>query len=414
MDQLKQPPSMLPSTPAFIFDVLLLEELVGRFQKALNDHWPNSILAYSCKTNSLPWLISFMRDKGLWAEVVSDTEYNLALALDFGPDEIVFNGAIKGRDRLRSALLEGSIINLDSKREVAWTAELAREMPEREFAVGLRVNWDLESRVPGESTAGKDASRFGFNPESGEFDQAIKDLEDAGVRVVGLHMHRNSFVQSLDVFRASASVASELITSRNMQLDWIDMGGGYFGNLEGSPTFDEYVTVIAEGLSPVLDINRTRLIVEPGASLVAIPLEMHSSVLDVKKVGDNTFITVDASRTDIDPLFRRVRPFLMSTDAKATNRLDKQVIGGFTAMEDDRITTLYNEVELQVGDRLVFYRVGGYTMNYQTMFIEFLPAVYARDADSLTQVRRKWVTQDFLQGNVWTTRDGGTGGSLEL
>ncbi|MHA2787719.1 hypothetical protein ACXZ66_01010 [Corynebacterium sp. S7] len=410
MDHLQLSSELLPTTPAFVFDTLLLDELVGRFQKALDDHWPNSIFSYSCKTNSLPWLISYMRDKGIWAEVVSDDEYELALALDYRPDKIVFNGPVKGRERLRSALLEGSVINLDSKREIAWTAELAREMPEKEFAVGVRVNWDLESFVPGESTAGKDNSRFGFSPENGEFDQAISELEDAGVRIAGIHMHRNSYTQSLDVFKASSAVATKLISSRNLQLDWIDMGGGFFGNLEGSPSFDDYVSVISEGLSSVVDINKTCLIIEPGASLVSVPLEFHSTVLDVRKVDDDTLIVTDASRTNIDPLYRRKRPYMMSTDATSPNRIGKQLIGGFTCMEDDRITTVEDEVEFQVGDRIVFYRVGSYTMCFQSNFINFLPAVYARDAESLTQVRRKLGVNDYLQGNQWTTADGGIGG----
>lgn len=402
MDRSDHSLDLAPTTPSWVIDVPVLEKFLGRFQKALETHWPHSILGYSFKTNSLPWLISFMRDRGAWAEVVSDTEYELALALGYTPDRVVYNGPIKGRERLRSALQGGSIINLDSKREITWTAELAREMPETEFAVGLRVNWDLESRCPGESVAGDtEDGRFGFNAENGEFDQAISELTAAGVRIAGLHMHRNSFTQSLGVYQASASVAAELIESRNLDLDWIDIGGGFFGSEDGSPTFDDYVSAIREVLDPVVDVERTCLIVEPGGSLVAVPMEFHASVLDVKEAGSSTFVVTDASRTDIDPLFRRKRPFEITLDAQATETHPEQIIGGFTCMEDDRLMKLKDAPTLQNGDRIVFYKVGGYTMCYQSMFIEYLPAVYARTEDSMTQVRRKWGVADFLQGNQW-------------
>ncbi|MGP6175146.1 hypothetical protein [Corynebacterium sp. A21] len=391
-----------PPTPAFVIDEPVLDGFVSRFQQALDTHWPHSILSYSFKTNSLPWLVAYMRDRGVWAEVVSDTEYQLALALGYEPDRIVYNGPIKSRARLRSALLEGAITNLDSKREVAWTAELAREMPETKFAVGLRVNWDLEARCPGESTTGDEGSRFGFNADNGELDQMISELTSAGVRIAGLHMHRNSRSQSLDVYRASATVAAELITSRGLELDWIDIGGGFFGSEDRSPTFDDYVIAIREALDQVVDPQRTCLIVEPGGSLIAVPVEFHASVLDVKDVGSRRFVVTDASRTNIDPLFRRRREYEFSLDTESTESCQEQIISGFTCMEDDRLLHLRDEPELAEGDRVVFYKVGAYTMCYQSMFIEYLPAVYVRTEGSLTQVRRKWGVEEYLQGSQWS------------
>lgn len=401
MRQSERTRDIQPPTPAFVIDVPILDAFVGRFQNALDTHWPNSILSYSFKTNSLPWLVSFMRDLGVWAEVVSDTEYELALALGYPPERIVYNGPVKSRDRLRYALQRDSLINLDAKREVAWTAEFAREHPEKNLAVGLRVNWDLESFCPGESTTGDEASRFGFNADNGELDQMISELTTAGVRVAGLHMHRNSRSQSVEVYRAAATVAADLITSRGLDLEWIDIGGGFFGSENASPTFDDYVAVIREALTYAVDPQRTRLIVEPGGSLIAVPVEFHASVVDVKDVGPHTFVVTDASRTNIDPLFRRQRRFETRLDTKATEARPEQIISGFTCMEDDRLTRLHNAPALEVGDRIIFYKVGGYTMCYQSQFIEYLPAVYVREGETLTQVRQKWGVEEYLQGSRW-------------
>lgn len=392
-----------PTTPALVFDEAKLDLFVTRFENALATHWPNSILSYSFKTNALPWLLSYMRARGIWAEVVSDTEYDLAEALGYQPEQVVFNGPIKGREHLRYALRHGSVVNLDSKREVAWTVELAHQEPTAQFAVGLRVNWDLNAYCPGESHSGSADSRFGFNPENGELDQAIVALTQAGVRVAGLHMHRNSYTQSVDVFRASATVAKELIETRGLELDWLDIGGGFFGAEHGSPTFDEYVVAVKETLDGVLDPEATQLIVEPGASFVAVPLEFHAGVLDVKTVNDTTFVVTDTSRTNIDPLFRRKRPFAYHLDTTQTSvRRPVQTIGGYTCMEDDRLMDLLDEPALQPGDRIIFFKVGGYTMCYQaTFFSEFAPPVYVRTAHELIQVRGTPTVSDYLQGHRW-------------
>lgn len=390
-----------PPTPAFVIDGDVLGGFVARFRSALDAHWPHSILSYSFKTNSLPWLISYMKERDVWAEVVSDAEYELALALGYAPEKIVYNGPIKSRERLRSALRDGSIVNLDAKREVLWAAELARELPGSDLGVGLRVNWDLEALRPGESTTGDEGSRFGFSADNGELDRAISVLTEAGVRVAGLHMHRNSSTQSLGVYEAGCKVAAAIIEARGLDLDWIDVGGGFFGSIDGSPTFDDYVSTIRRALLGVIDPERTCLIVEPGGSLIAVPVEFHASVLDVKEVGEHTFVLSDASRTDIDPLFRRRRDYdtLLRTTATETHSL--QIITGYTCMEEDRITRLKDAAVLAEGDRIVFSKVGAYTMSYQSTFIEFLPAVYVRYGGEFTQVRRPWRAADYLQGNRW-------------
>ncbi len=391
-----------PPTPAFVIDVPKLERFTARFLQAMDKYWPNSILGYSFKTNSLPWIVAFMRDRGAWAEVVSNAEYELALALGYTPDRIVFNGPYKTRDRLRSALLGGSIINLDAKRDIAWTIELAQENPDREFSVGLRVNWDLETRCPGESTFGEQSSRFGFHIDNGELDQAITDLTTAGVRVAGLHVHRNSRTQSLAVYRAAATVAAEVLTTRNLDLDWVDIGGGFFGTEDGTPTFEDYMQVISETLAPVVDIERTTLITEPGGALVAVPFEFHASVIDVKEIDHRTFVLTDASRTNIDPLFRKDKGYDIQLQTQSTQVATEQILSGFTLVEGDRMMTLKEEPQLQLEDRIIFYKVGAYTLALQPMFIEYLPAVYARTEDELILVRRKWGAAEYVQGCTWS------------
>ena len=390
-----------PQTPAYVLDSSTLEEFINRFRQALLNHWPNSVLSYSFKTNALPWLLSFMNTQGVWAEVVSDAEYELALSLGYRPERIVFNGPVKSRQRLRQALAQGSVVNLDSKREVSWAAELAEEQPELTLSVGLRVNWNLEERCPGESTTSGQHSRFGFNSENGELGAAMSTLMSAGVRVAGLHMHRNSLTQSLGVYKASAELAAELISEFDLALDWIDIGGGFFGSPAGTPTFDQYVSTIRRGLEGTVDINRTQLIVEPGGSLIAVPVEFHSQVVDVKNVGDHRYVVTDASRTNIDPLFRRQRGFEVRIDATSEESIPEQVICGFTCMEDDRLTVLKDAPQLSEGDRIVFYRVGAYTMSYQSSFIEFPPAVFVRNDDSLKLVRRRGSVDDYLSGHSW-------------
>ena len=137
------------ATPCFVFDELELAENFASFSRALRDAWSDeAFVAYSVKTNPFPWILDIAKREGCLAEVVSDEEYALALAAGYTACEIVFNGPIKSRDCFRYALTEGSIVNVDSWREIMWLEEFAAD---GDFTanVGLRVNFDLEAACPG-------------------------------------------------------------------------------------------------------------------------------------------------------------------------------------------------------------------------------------------------------------------------
>ena len=118
-------------TPYFVIQEKLLSENISGFQEALDTLWPGSILAYSVKTNSvktnsLPWILKWMDAHGVYAEVVSDEEYQLALLSGCPADRIVFNGPVKTEEYLRKAFEGGSIINIDSRHELDF---IRREKP---------------------------------------------------------------------------------------------------------------------------------------------------------------------------------------------------------------------------------------------------------------------------------------------
>lgn len=44
---------------------------INLLRNSLADNWGNFVMGYSFKTNSLPWLLSYLREEGFYAEVVS-------------------------------------------------------------------------------------------------------------------------------------------------------------------------------------------------------------------------------------------------------------------------------------------------------------------------------------------------------
>ena len=165
---------MAYQTPYFVIDENQLTKDFQMLKSSLETSWGNYRIGYSFKTNSLPWLVTFLKAGGVMAEVVSDDEYSLAGALGFSDSEIVYNGPVKKRPSFERVLLAGGILNMDGRRELDWMEELAAAHPTQTFRVGIRVNVDLEKMCPGQTTMGEAGGRFGFSDENGTFAAALE------------------------------------------------------------------------------------------------------------------------------------------------------------------------------------------------------------------------------------------------
>lgn len=390
-------------TPYYVIHKTEIEENLKELKKALQKYWKNSIIGYSFKTNNLPWIIDFMKRQGLFAEVVSDDEYILAERLGYSAEKIIYNGPIKGRKLFFKAVRENGILNIDSKKELEWLLE---EKAKHCCQIGIRVNFDIETECPGETQCGKEDGRFGFCFENGEFERAVKKLEKMGMKINGLHLHCSSKTRSCKVYMAIARKTVLLIEKYNLELDYVDIGGGFFGGLPGKPSFDEYIKVITEIFQERIDKNKTKLIVEPGMSVTGAFVDYVTSVVDVKETLHNYFIVTDGSRTNIDPLMNKNSYFYeIIRENENVPCIPKQTVCGFTCMEHDRIIQIKNEKEMKVGDLIVYHRTGAYTMCLTPLFIQFFPDVYVKEKDEYTLVRRKWTVEEFLRGSIFDKED---------
>lgn len=296
---------MSTNTPYFLIHEGLLKKNIESFSDALAAEWRNSQLCYSVKTNSLPWLISYTNKHKVFAEVVSDEEYALALAQGFADRHIVFNGPIKGERYFIRALEQGAIINLDSKRDIEYLSKyyLIAVAPDK---IGIRVN--IPSDIFDEADIGyaNDGFRFGFSAETGEFQDIVSKIQslfpNAGF---GLHLHVNSVTRSLNVYRATARYAAWLIQTYRLRISFIDIGGGFFGGVEGRPMPKEYIQAIRSELENAIDCEEVTLYVEPGSAIIASTTDLVTTVLDAKETPSASIVTTDGSRVHIDPLWKK-------------------------------------------------------------------------------------------------------------
>lgn len=395
-----------PKTPYFVINEPILQQYYDMLVDSLRQNWGNFRIGYSFKTNSLPWLVSYLKKKGAYAEVVSQDEYDLAKYLGYTDSEIIYNGPYKGKESFYHVLLAGGIVNLDSMQEIKWLTDLVNTHDSRSFKVGIRANFDLEKMCPGETTMGEVSGRFGFCYETGKFSEALNLLQSLPrVSIAGLHLHSSSKSRSVDIFRSISRMACLLADEFHLSPEYIDLGGGYCGGMEGRPEYPDYFPVIAEELRKQFLPEQTMLIVEPGISLISKCTTFVTSVFDTRDIKGTRYVMTDGSRFNIDPtMIKSSHLFHLepAPDYSAPRPVfDSQVVSGFTCMEVDRLFTYEHCLELVPGDRIVYENVGGYTMSLNPLFIQYFPSVYVQGKDSMRMVRQKWTPAEYVQGSQW-------------
>lgn len=379
-------------TPCFLFDAAELRDNFRGFSRALEEHWGvDSRVAYSVKTNPLPWILRVAKECGCMAEVVSDEEYALALECGFDPRDIIFNGPVKGRAWFEYAVRHASTVNIDSQRELAWVSDLARTGI-TDIRVGVRANIDLEKFCPGQTIGGDEPGRFGFSYEDGALERAIAQLRAVpGVHISGLHMHVTTFGRRPETYRVLASHAAKIIREYHLRdISYVDMGGGYYGGgTRNAGRYESYVRAMADELKGFVD-EGTALYVEPGGAVICTPGYYLGRVVDVKDIRGTRFVVTELSRLNIDHELKKTS-YAHELFAKKREAYSRQEVCGFTCMESDRLTILEDEPELSEGDLMLISFAGAYSMSFTPgFFIESAPAVYSYDNGVFEMIRPKF------------------------
>ena len=396
---------------------------------ALRDNWgDNSIMGYSVKTNSLPWLLNHLRKEGFYAEVVSDSEYDLARRLGYDADKIIYNGPIKDRAVFKQVIKDGGIVNLDSNYELDWLEEMSASS--MAIKVGIRINADIASLSPNEELLEEDGGRFGYCLENGTVAQVIERIKSMpNVKLSGLHLHSSTKSRSVEVYGALAKLAVNVARDYSLDIEYIDMGGGYFGGRDDMPNYRDYFGVIARVLSECFSKDKVTLIAEPGVSLVSRASSLITEVIDTKDIRGHRYVVTTGSRVLLNPqVTRHTYPhhieYMEFPTATEVNNLSEsptsaaltdlpfsdgprqplpsQWICGSTCMEYDRLFEIRDGAELKPGDRVVYDLAGGYTIALSPLFIHYFPKVIIEKITGETFVARdEWTNDEFLMKNHW-------------
>jgi len=371
----------------YILDLDMVRKNYISFNEAFKKNYYNTTVAFSYKTNYIPYLCKYLDKLGAFSEVVSSMEYELAKKIGVEPTRIIFNGPVKSFDAIEEALLNGTIVNIDSLYEIEHLKKLGKKYPSKRFKVGIRVNFDIgEYRI----------SRFGLDTKNGEFEEAVNKIEKiSNIVVDGLHCHFSTKKRSIDSFRLRTKKMLELSETffKSKFLRYIDLGGGFFGNMDEElrnqfdadiPSYQEYSAVIAGQFKDFYKSEpRPELIVEPGIAIIGNAMKYVTKIICTKNIKGKKFAITSGSALNIKPsLHSKNLPVKVFSNNKSQGLkiLNNIEIVGSTCVENDNLYSGYSGT-IKEGDYIVFDQVGGYTIVMNPPFINPMPSIIAYSSE---------------------------------
>jgi diaminopimelate decarboxylase len=385
-------------TPLYVYDLRRIRERVRRFQAAFAgiDH----LLAYSVKANGNLALLRHLRDLDCGADITSAGELFRARRAGIDGSRILFAGVGKTEAEIASALRERIYaFNVESAGELRRLDGVASDLGAR-APFAIRVNPDVLSPTPHEYTAtGHAATKFGV-PLHAAADLYRWAAGRAHLEPRGIDVHIGSqIIEPAPYLEALERVLAltEEVASQDVELEFVDIGGGYGISYDGGPEMD--VETLACQVIPRVKARGLRLVIEPGRSIVGDAGILLTTVQYVKRSG-KTFVIIDGGMSElIRPSHYGGYHAIERVDHRTPRpreRLD--VVGPICEAGD----FLARDREMDVpepGELLAVRTVGAYGFTMASNYNGRLrPAECIVDGEKVRLVRRRETVEDLVRG----------------
>lgn len=356
---------------------------------------------YAMKANGNLALLRLVREAGFGCDCVSPGEIFLARRAGFTPEQIWFTCSNVSDEDLQLAGDERIVINVNSMSEIDRILAIGLPNP-----IALRVNPDVGAGHHVDVVTAGGGVKFGI--DLAEVASARMLVEDSGRKVVGLHAHIGSGVDTLAPLIESARRLLELSTEFS-NLRFINFGGGlsvpYKPGEHEFPiaAYGEELTRVADRLLRARDLTA---ILEPGRYIVAQCGTLLARATAKRISGGLTWIGCDTGFNHlVRPSKYNAYHHIVNASREAEAMEDVVVAGNLCESGDVFTRTAASTPETRSigvtmpGDLIAFRDAGAYGFSMASHYnARLLPPEVLVDGGSATLIRERQTFDDLVRG----------------
>jgi len=352
-------------TPAYCYSYKQLKKNITTFKKNFKSFSP--LICFAIKSNTNVGLIREIGKFGLGADVVSIGELMAALKAGIDPKKIVFSGVGKTAVEINYAIdSKILLINAESKSEIIEIEKIAKTK-KRCVNIGIRLNPNTDAKTLSQISTGKKENKFGVDEKTFfELISYVKKSKNINLKCLSVHI--GSQILDYKPYEKMLKVLDKVIKRSAYKFEFIDLGGGMgisYENNNKKLNYSKYNMAIKKFLKN----NKSKIIFEPGRSIIADTGSLISKVIYIKENDKKDFIILDAAMNDL------MRPALYGSNhrtlpALKTNKISKKPYEfvGPICESTDKFTTLEKFQKLKEKDLIVMCDVGAYGMSLSSNY----------------------------------------------
>ena len=353
------------STPLYCYSLKKIKENIVNFKKSFEKVKPLTCFAVKANPNKI--LLREIGKLGLGADVVSMGELMKALRSGIKPDKIVFSGVGKTSKELTYAIEKKILlINAESKSEILEIERIAR-LKKRKVSIGIRLNPNTDAKTLSQISTGKKENKFGI---SEKFFLKLVDYikESKFLKLKCLSVHIGSQILDNKPYEKMLNVLQKVINKTKFKFEYIDLGGGMgiaYGNNDKKLNFKKY----ASSIKKFLRKNDSKIIFEPGRTILGNAGYLISKVIYIKKGDRKDFIIIDAAMNDlIRPALYNAKHKIIPTKKSEIKTNKTYEFVGPICESTDKFSTLKLFQKLNEKDFVVICDVGAYGMSLSSNY----------------------------------------------
>jgi diaminopimelate decarboxylase len=281
-------------TPFYIYSENQIKENYIKFVNTFKKIKP--LVCFAAKSNSNLSILRSLGKLGAGTDVVSIGELLKALKAGIKVNKIVFSGVGKTEEELKIAINKKILlINCESESEAKIINKIAKRS-NKKVSIGFRLNPDIDAKTHKKISTGKANNKFGISIKNFSFFfKEIKKLKN--IKLEALSVHIGSQILTDIPYKRVLTVLSKLIKNLDLNLKYIDLGGGFGINYskKDKPINLKKYSNLVHSFSKKLNC---KIIFEPGRSIVGNAGILVSKIQYIKNGANKKFVILNAGMND--------------------------------------------------------------------------------------------------------------------
>ncbi len=352
-------------SPTYCYSYNQLKENINHFKKSFESFSP--LICFAIKSNSNLNLIKEIRKCGLGADVVSMGELMMALKAGIKPKKIVFSGVGKTSEEISFAIDKNILlINAESESEVKEIEKIAK-LKKKYIQIGIRLNPNTDAKTLTQISTGKKENKFGVNDKT--FTEIVKYCKNSkNIKLKCLSVHIGSQIINHKPYEKMLKVIDNVLNKINYKFEFIDLGGGMGISYEHDNKKLNYQKY-NHAIKKFLKRHNSKIIFEPGRSIVGNTGTLISKVIYIKKNDKKNFIILDAAMNDLmrPALYGAIHKILPLTKNSEKSKKIYEFVGPICE-STDKFSILKNFQKLNEKDFVAICDVGAYGISLSSNY----------------------------------------------